>query len=183
MGSKPGSAIDQNIALIGFMGSGKSAVAQALSAMLCRRAVEMDAAIEEREGMSIADIFRTRGEAYFRGLETKMLEELEGEESVIVSCGGGTAMREKNVRKMKERGTVVLLRAAPGTILERVKDSEDRPLLEGRKNVRYIGELMEQRRERYEAAADIVIDTDEKTVRQVCEELIRKLEGMKKVLA
>ena len=61
-----------------------------------------------------------------------------------------------------------------------MKDSEDRPLLEGRKNARYIGELMEQRREKYEAAADIVIDTDEKTVRQVCEELIRKLEGMKK---
>ena len=180
MGSRPGGVIDQNIALIGFMGSGKSAVAHALSAMLQRRAVEMDAAIEEREGMSIADIFRTRGEAYFRGLETEMLEELQGEEGLIISCGGGAAMREENVRKMKERGTVVLLRAAPGTILERVKYSEDRPLLEGRKNARYIGELMEQRREKYEAAADIVIDTDEKTVRQVCEELIRKLEGMKK---
>lgn len=178
MSRKPESPMSQNIVLIGFMGSGKSAVASALSDMLNRRAVEMDAAIEEKEGMSIADIFRIQGEAYFRERETEMLESLQGDEGVIISCGGGAAMRKENVRKMKERGTVVLLRADPRTIFERVKDNEERPLLAGHKNVQYIGELMEQRREKYEAAADIVIDTDEKTVRQVCKELLRKLEGM-----
>ena len=69
-------------------------------------------------------------------------------------------MRERNVAEMKKNGRVVLLTAHPQTILDRVKDSDDRPLLNGHKNVEYIEQLMEARREKYEAAADIVVDTD-----------------------
>ncbi|HCR82031.1 MAG TPA: chorismate mutase, partial [Lachnospiraceae bacterium] len=75
-------------------------------------------------------------------------------------------------------GRVVLLTASPKTVYERVKDSEDRPILQGNNNVEYIAELMEKRREKYEAAADIVIQTDNKAVLQICEELISKLLGM-----
>ena len=63
-------------------------------------------------------------------------------------------------------------------VYERVKDNDDRPVLNGRKNVKGISELMEQRREKYEAAADIVINTDNKTVLQVCEELVQRLMEM-----
>ena len=84
-------------------------------------------------------------------------------------------MRERNVVEMKKNGRVVLLTAYPKTILDRVKDSNDRPLLNGHKNVEYIAELMETRREKYEAAADIVVRTDDKTVLQICEELVQKL--------
>ena len=76
---------------------------------------------------------------------------------------------------MKKNGRVVLLTASPETIYERVKDSNDRPLLNGNKNVEFIADLMEKRREKYEAAADVVIRTDHKTVLQTCEELITKL--------
>ena len=76
---------------------------------------------------------------------------------------------------MKKNGCVVLLTASPKTVYERVKDSDDRPVLSGRKNIKGISELMEQRREKYEAAADIVINTDNKTVTQVCEELVNRL--------
>ena len=76
---------------------------------------------------------------------------------------------------MKKNGRVVLLTARPGTIYERVKDSTDRPLLNGNNNEAYIAELMEKRREKYEAAADIVVHTDQKSVLQICEELVRKL--------
>lgn len=84
-------------------------------------------------------------------------------------------MRERNVAEMKKNGKVILLTASPETIYERVKDSNDRPVLNGRKNVKGISELMEQRREKYEAAADIVVNTDGKTVLQVCEDLVQQL--------
>ena len=84
-------------------------------------------------------------------------------------------MRERNVEEMKKNGKVILLTASPETIYERVKDSNDRPVLNGRKNVKGISELMEQRREKYEAAADIVVNTDGRTVLQVCEDLVRQL--------
>lgn len=87
-------------------------------------------------------------------------------------------MREENIAEMKKNGRVVLLTASPQTVYERVKDSDDRPVLNGNNNVEYIAELMEKRREKYEAAADIVIQTDDKTVLQVCEELISKLMEM-----
>lgn len=82
-------------------------------------------------------------------------------------------MRERNVTEMKKNGKVVLLTAKPETILERVRDNHDRPLLEGNKNVDFIAGLMEKRRQKYEAAADIIIETDGKNELQICEELIQ----------
>lgn len=84
-------------------------------------------------------------------------------------------MRERNVAEMKKNGRVVLLAASPETIYERVKDSHDRPLIENHKNVPYISQLMEKRREKYEAAADIRIETDGKDELAVCEELVQRL--------
>ena len=164
-----------NIVLIGFMGAGKTTVSDYLSTMFAMKIVEMDQMIVEREGMSIPDIFATYGEEYFRDQETRLLMELQEESNLVISCGGGTALRECNVAEMKKNGRVVLLTASPEVILERVKDSDDRPVLQGRKTVKDITELMEQRRERYEAAADIVIQTDHKSVLQICEELVQRL--------
>ena len=73
--------------------------------------------------------------------------EMQSRKNTVVSCGGGAALRERNVKEMKKNGRVVLLTASPETIYERVKDSNDRPVLNGRKNVAGISELMEQRRE------------------------------------
>lgn len=153
-----------NIVLIGFMGAGKSTVSDYLSTMFAMKIVEMDQVISEREEMSIPDIFATYGEEYFRDLETKLLVEMQSKKNTIISCGGGAALREENVAEMKKNGRVVLLTASPQTVYERVKDSEERPILNGNNNVEYIAELMEKRREKYEAAADIVIQTDNKTV-------------------
>ena len=169
---------DYNIVLIGFMGAGKTTVSDYLSMMFDMDIIEMDQEITDREEMSIPDIFATYGEEYFRDLETSLLVELQDRKNVIISCGGGTALRENNVAEMKKNGRVVLLTASPETIYERVKDSDDRPVLKGRKNVDGIAELMEQRREKYEAAADIVVQTDHKTVLQVCEELVQRLSEM-----
>ena len=124
--------------------------------------VEMDQLIAEREGMSISDIFETYGEEYFRNMETNLLIVMQEKTNVIISCSVGVAIRERNVAEMKKNGRVVLLTAKPETILDRVKDSHDRPLIENNKTVPFIAELMEKRREKYEAAADIVIETDGK---------------------
>lgn len=164
-----------NIFLIGFMGAGKSTISDYLKNALAMDVVEMDQCIVERQGMSISDIFETYGEEYFRELETNLLIEMQSQSNVVVSCGGGVPMRERNVVEMKKNGRVVLLTAKPETILERVKDNHDRPLLENNKTVPFIADLMEKRRAKYEAAADIVIQTDGKSELEICEELIHRL--------
>ena len=167
-----------NIVLIGFMGAGKSTISEFLKKAFAMDVIEMDQIIAEREGMSISDIFEVYGEQYFRDLETNLLIEMQSRTNVVISCGGGTPMRECNVVEMKKNGRVVLLTAKPETILDRVKDSHDRPLIENNKTVPFIAELMEKRREKYEAAADIVIETDGKDELQICEELIHRLRQM-----
>ena len=140
--------------------------------------IEMDQIIAKREGMSISDIFEVHGEQYFRDLETNLLIEMQSRKNVVISCGGGTPLRECNVVEMKKNGRVVLLTASPETIFDRVKDSHDRPVIENNKNVPFIADLMEKRRAKYEAAADIIINTDGKSLIEVCEELVQQLLAM-----
>ena len=167
-----------NIVLIGFMGAGKSTISEFLKTAFAMDVIEMDQLIAEREGMSISDIFEVYGEQYFRDLETNLLIELQSRTNEDISCGGGTPMRECKVVEMQKNGRVVLLTAKPETILDRVKDSHDRPLIENNKTVSFIAQLMEKRRAKYEAAADIVIETDGKDELQICEELIHRLRQM-----
>ena len=103
---------------------------------------------------------------------------MQNKSNVVISCGGGTPMRENNVLEMKKNGRVVLLTAQPETVLQRVKDNHDRPLLENNKNVSYIADLMAKRSEKYEAAADIIIQTDGKNEQEICEEMIQRLRAM-----
>lgn len=167
---------DYNIVLIGFMGTGKSSVSSYLKKAFDMDVIEMDQVIAQREKMSISDIFKTKGEEYFRDLETNLLIEMQSKKNTVISCGGGVPMRERNVAEMKKNGKVVLLTASPETILERVKNNHDRPLLEGNKNVGFISELMEKRREKYEAAADLIVSTDGKSKKEICEEIAAGLE-------
>ena len=160
------------------MGAGKSTISEFLKNSFAMEVIEMDQIIAEREGMTISDIFEVYGEQYFRNLETNLLIEMQSKTNVVISCGGGTPMRECNVVEMKKNGRVVLLTAKPETILDRVKDSHDRPLIENNKTVPFIADLMEKRREKYETAADIIIETDGKDKLQICEELILRLRQM-----
>lgn len=166
---------DYNIVLIGFMGAGKSTISSYLRNAFAMDVVEMDQVIAEEQGMSISEIFDTYGEEYFRNLETQLLIDMQAKQNVIISCGGGVAMRERNVAEMRKNGKVVLLTADPETILDRVKDSDERPLLNGNKNVPFIANLMAARKEKYEAASDIIVRTDGKSVLEICEEMIQKL--------
>lgn len=166
-----------NIFLIGFMGCGKSTVAMYLSKQYHMGILEMDQMIVEQEGMSIAQIFDKYGETYFRDLETKLLKGIEPEKNQVVSCGGGVVLRTENVEIMQKTGKIVLLNARPETILERVKNDHNRPLLEGNQNIAFIENMMAQRRVHYEQAADFIIATDEKSVDKICAEIIGKVQG------
>ena len=146
------------------MGAGKSTIARALAKKCPSKRIEMDQLIEEQQGMAITDIFAAHGENYFRDLETELLRSFSESTGYVVSCGGGSVLRDENAALMKENGCIVFLRATPETIYERVKDSTNRPILNGNMNVEYIRELMEKRRPRYEAVADICVDTDGKDV-------------------
>lgn len=161
-----------NIFLIGFMGAGKSTISRALHEIFAMDVIEMDQIIAQNNGMSISEIFDTYGEEYFRQQETQLLIDIQAKKNMIVSCGGGVPMREVNVEEMKKSGKVILLTATPETILKRVETSHDRPLLENNKNVEYISRLMEKRRPKYMAAADVIISTDGKSDIQICEEII-----------
>ena len=166
--------MDRNIFLIGFMGAGKTTVARTFRKLYGMRLIEMDEQIEAEQGMSISDIFARHGEAHFRRLETGLLEGLQRERNVVVSCGGGVPMRECNVTAMRKSGMVVYLSARPETVYERVKNSDTRPLLRGNMNVGYITELMEARLPRYLAAADLTVETDGKTSADICREILAR---------
>ncbi len=164
-----------NIFLIGFMGAGKSTIARYLHRKYGMKWLEMDKEIERKQGMSISEIFRLKGEEYFRGLETDLLLSLEGKEHTVVSCGGGVPLRDCNVEAMKKSGVIVFLTARPETILQRVKDSHDRPLLEGHKDVAYIAELLAGRQKKYEAAAELLAATDGRSAEEIGEEIYRRV--------
>ena len=169
-----------NIVLIGFMGAGKSTIAGMMHEAFSMEVIEMDQVIADQQGMSIPEIFEKYGEEYFRDLETNLLIDMQARQNVIISCGGGVALRERNVKEMKRNGKVVFLTASPETILERVRDECDRPLFKGHKNVEYISRMMETRRPKYEAAADFIISTDGKSSYDICREIVSELQRASK---
>lgn len=164
----------RHISLIGFMGVGKSTISRELQRQTGRRETDTDARIVELEGCPIPQIFAEKGEPYFRQLETDMIDDLGKLPPGIISCGGGMAMRDLNVKKLRALGEIVLLTATPETIYERVKDNTNRPLLNGNMNIPYIRELMEKRRPFYEKAATVRVSTDGRSVREIAKEIIQK---------
>lgn len=167
----------RNIILEGFMGSGKSAVSVLLADELSMELVDTDEIIEETEGCTINEIFEKEGEKAFRDMETDLLEAITGDHwrEFVISLGGGMPVREENRRLLRKAGKIVFLKASPETIYERVKGDDKRPLLRCDDPLSKIKELMASRMEAYEDAADIVVDTDNKTVQEVVNEIVDKL--------
>ncbi|MEF3303922.1 shikimate kinase [Paenibacillus sp. GYB003] len=156
----------RNIVLVGFMGTGKSTVAAELAQRLGWSRIDLDASIERAEGKSIPELFAERGEAYFRAAETEALRrELVGRSRQVVATGGGAVLAEGNRDIMLANGLVVALTATAETIISRVHNDPNRPLLRGNAE-KSVPELMEQRKHAYDFA-HVRIDTTDKTVEQI----------------
>lgn len=163
-----------NIVIVGYMGTGKSTIAESIRRKTKMQMIDMDQEIVKREGRAISEIFESEGEEYFRDLETNLLKELQERDNIIVSCGGGIVLRDENIKEMKKVGTVVLLTVSPETIYRRVMNNKKRPLLNGKMNLEYIKNMMESRKAQYEKAAQVIVVGDGKTVRMISEEVIEK---------
>lgn len=157
---------DRNIALLGFMGTGKSTVARLLAQRLGRRVIEMDAVIEQRAGKPISAIFAEDGEPHFRQLERALVEELAAQRGLIISCGGGVVLNPDNIRALETSGLVVCLTAEPQVVLQRVAAATHRPLLEGGDKAQKILALLASRRALY-ATLPHGIDTSARTPEEI----------------
>jgi shikimate dehydrogenase len=162
----------RNIALTGFMGSGKDTISKRMSHDTGMRLLDLDSEIEGSAGMSVKEIFRTRGEEGFRAMEKDELARLEGKEGLVVNCGGGAVLAPEN-REMLARGAaVVWLWADPRTIMERVAGDGSRPLLEAPDPEGKISELLSARMGAYAAASDMMICTAGKSPAETAERIL-----------
>ena len=165
----------RNIYLCGFMATGKSSVGKRLASLLRYDFLDMDSAIEEESGMSIPQIFSTRGETVFRAMESKMVEKLAARNRYVIATGGGTIVNARNLEILKHSGTVVTLTADIQTILSRVGSGEDRPMLKGDDLRKRIAALMDERAHAY-AQADMIIDTSTLTIDEVAQRIVTSLD-------
>ncbi len=165
-----------NIALIGFMGTGKTAVGQVLAKKLGRKFFELDSLIEQKAGKSIPEIFQQDGEIAFRELEIEVTKEIAKKNNSVIACGGGLVLNKINIDRLREVGVIVYLTASPGIILKRVlKEIGQRPLLEVNNPALAIQNLLKFRKPFYERAADIIVNTSKLDINAVAEQIIEKL--------
>lgn len=165
----------ENIILIGFMGSGKTSVGKGLAERLGYDFKDTDEMIVEKEALDIPDIFKRYGEEYFRNQEsTLLLSILNTLERTVLSTGGGMPIRDKNVNLLRLMGQVIYLRASKSTIIERLSGDTGRPLLQGANPYERVESLLKERTPIYERAADIIIDTDGKSIDRIIEEILDK---------
>ena len=161
----------QNLALIGFMGTGKSSIGRILASQLGFDFIDTDALIEERTGKSVTDIFEQNGEPAFRKIERSLVKELGGKTGIVISTGGGLAANAENLSALKETALVVCLWAAPETIWERVRHQTHRPLLRDPDPLAKIRSLLAAREPFYKQA-DVLINTELRPMREVAQQVL-----------
>jgi len=165
-----------NIALIGFMGTGKTVVGQLLAKKLGKKFVELDLLIEQKAGRSIPEIFQQDGEVVFRELEIEVTKEVSKDKNLVVACGGGIILNKINIDRLRQQSRIVYLTASLGVILKRVSgDGGERPLLKAASRALNIRELLGFRKPFYKRAADIIINTSELDVEAVAGQVMSKL--------
>ena len=151
----------KNIVLCGFMGSGKSTIGKLTAEKLGARFIDTDAYIEKRENMTISEIFKVHGEEYFRNLELEVCNELSEMTKTVISTGGGTMLRDENVKALKKNGIVFLLNVSPNVVLTRLNNDTSRPLLMRPDKKKAVTELLSNRLPLYNRAADYIMDGEE----------------------
>ena len=159
-----------NLALIGFMGTGKTSVGWLVAENLHFEFLDTDEMIQTRTDRSIADIFATDGEATFRALERQIVGELSTHERAVISTGGGLPANPENLAALKEHALVICLWSSPEKIWERVRHQSHRPLLHDPDPQKKIRDLLAAREPFYKQA-DVLINTDLRSAREVAQQI------------
>lgn len=163
----------QNIALIGFMGTGKSTVGRLIAEQLRFDFLDTDVLIEQRSGKKITEIFAQNGERAFRELETQLVAELATCTRTVISTGGGLPTNPANLASLKTHSLVICLWAAPERIYERVREQSHRPLLNDPDPLGKIRSLLTAR-EKFYKQADVLINSDLRLAREVAQQVINQ---------
>ena len=166
-------AVMENIYLIGLPGSGKTTVGRCLARFLYLDFIDTDHLIEERTGVSISHIFEIEGESGFRRRETRLLEEVSDRTQTVISTGGGIILSDTNRQIMRQHGQVIYLRASLEILWFRLRNCQNRPLLQSALPRARIAELMKEREPLYVAQADLIVevtsDTANRTAREIAQ--------------
>ncbi|MFX1496532.1 MAG: shikimate kinase [Promethearchaeota archaeon] len=167
-----------SIALIGFMATGKTLIGKKLASCLNNeyRFLETDQIVVEMVGKSINEIFEEDGEQKFREYEIKACKKVSKLKKVIISCGGGIVLNKKNVRRLRKNCVLILLTASIDELSYRIikNGKEKRPLIDKKNPKREIEVILHNREPIYNAVADIVIDTTNREVNDIVNEIISK---------
>ena len=156
------------------MGTGKSSVGRELAQRKKWQFLDLDDLIEEKEGLSIAEIFREKKEPYFRSLEKKCLAEASLKKDQVIACGGGIVIDPDNIAVMKQTGCMVCLTASPGVILARTRRFSHRPLLNVADPEAEIRALLKKRAPFY-SLATITVDTSSLSIPDVVQKIIQSI--------
>ena len=167
-----------NLVLIGYRGTGKSTVAELLATRLGWEAISTDAQIVEKAQMNIPDIVARDGWEHFRSLETEVCLALKDRDRLVIDTGGGLILRPENVEALKPNSLIFWLTAAVTTITRRISDDTQRPALTaGKSFVEEIREVLTERTPKYQAAADHIIATDDRSPEEIASQILTIAHG------
>lgn len=153
-----------NIALIGFMGSGKTTIGKLLAKTMEMKFVDIDKIIEATEKKSINDIFKEKGQIYFRDLEREIILQESSRNNCVIATGGGSILDNENVKSLQETSFIVFLDASIECLYLRLKDNTTRPILNDAEDKKQlIEDLLEKRKFLYQISANFIIHIDENT--------------------
>ena len=162
-----------NLALIGFMGTGKSSVGRLVADQLHFEFLDTDDLIETRAGKTITQLFAQNGEIAFRELEGQLVEQLATRNRIVISTGGGLPVNPANLSSLKQHALVICLWASPEKIFERVREQTHRPLLQGSDPLKQIRSLLAAREEFYKQA-DVLVNSEFRSLREVTQQIIHQ---------
>ena len=157
------------------MGAGKTTIGTKLAEALNKRFIDSDKEIEQKTGANIPLIFELEGEEGFRKRESEVLQELTNEKDIVLATGGGAILREENRRYLAQRGVVIYLRAPLEQLLHRTAKDKNRPLLQTGNPQKTLAKILETRECYYREVADIVYETDKKTIKEIIKDIIKQL--------